>query len=479
MPQSFTASRKLLASLSLVVLLTTAYGHAQQTFIVPSGATPSISSAIAQAVSGDTIEIVPGSMLTESITLNNNNITIKGQSGNPKDCSISAQNNQFVIEIAQGNSSATVIENITIVGNTISHGININNSSPTIRNCIIQNCKFGIEINGASNPLIEKCVIKKNFPGAGLFGCGIFINAGNPTIDDCVIKKNESAFNAGGIQIEGGSPTINNCKIHNNVTTVEGGGILISNPNGRPQITDCTIRGNIAGAGGGIYVTRSSNPLFKDCKISKNIGRNKGGGAWVGNSCHAEFENCTFLKNAVSSNTGKGGGLYIADGDARLTGCDINKNACVKFGGGIYAEDSINAVQVDNCVVKNNVAGGGTGGGFYGQLRTEITLEFSKFNNNTAGDAGGGIALIRSSKSIIRFCSIKRNFAVQNGGGLYVESEDLKFYFTTITHNDAPIGGGVDADFSKVKAYDSRICLNKGGNVKGDVSARSNTVICP
>lgn len=115
--------------------------------------------------------------------------------------------------------------------------------------------------------------------------------------------------NGGGLNVGGG---------------LNGGGIY--DKNGSPTINDCTISGNIANNGGGIYSEyfieepspnggEDSSPTLTNCVINGNTAEGSGGGMSNGFHSSATLINCTFSENTAES----GGG--IASSSATLINC--------------------------------------------------------------------------------------------------------------------------------------------------------------
>jgi predicted outer membrane repeat protein len=143
---------------------------------------------------------------------------------------IDGSNSGTVVTFNYGETSASVLDGITIAdGNsTYGGGINVYNSSPTIRNCIIRD----------------------NY--AGQHGAGMYNNYGNPTLSRCIFRDNESYNDGAGIQNSGGGyVTVTNCMFLKNDAGYNGG--AISNYH-YMTITNCTFSGNEASSyGGAIY----------------------------------------------------------------------------------------------------------------------------------------------------------------------------------------------------------------------------------
>ena len=104
-------------------------------------------------------------------------------------------------------------------------------------------------------------------------GGGITLYNSSPLIKNCVIEEN-IAYNAGGIDVScNSSPIIVNSIISRNTADTDGGGLRISE-NSNPIIAHCTIVGNIAGEeggyGGGIRINSDCSPKIINTIIWDN-----------------------------------------------------------------------------------------------------------------------------------------------------------------------------------------------------------------
>ena len=102
-----------------------------------------------------------------------------------------------------------------------------------------------------------------------------------------------------------------------------GGGLY--NDGGNVTLTNCTIRGNSAGDGGGVF-----------------------------NGGTATLANCTVSGNSASNGLACGGGLYNG-GTATLTNCTVSGNSADLFGSGVYDPGT---ATLTNCTVSGNTGGG-------------------------------------------------------------------------------------------------------------------------
>ncbi len=216
----------------------------------------SIQDAINAASNADTVIVADGTYL-ETIDYGGRIITVRSANGNPENCTIDANvEGKSVVWFHNGEYSSAVLDGFTITNSesekngpldTIYHGarygagINIGSdlsssdyASPTIKNCIIRDCKGG----GANTPR----------------GGGVFIGGGSlyssPRFYNCKFLNNDSNMGGGAVYVDAkGTPAFYNC-------IMSGYSISGGTPWGRAvfvegddngaliHLTNCTIQDN-------------------------------------------------------------------------------------------------------------------------------------------------------------------------------------------------------------------------------------------
>ncbi len=168
--------------------------------------------------------------------------------------------------------------------------------------------------------------------------------------------------------------------------TEKGGGIFCE-ASSSPTITGCTISGNSAWYGGGIWC-ESASPIITNCTISGNYAW-YGGGIWAKDSSPT-ITYCTINENGVVqmfgmflAHSARGGGILCQGGSSTITNCIVSGNISDEaLGTGICCTDG--SAVITNCTISGN-----TGSGDY--------------------DLGGGITCFESSVTIIN-CVFWNNF---------------------------------------------------------------------
>ena len=313
----------------------------------PGSPFQSIQSAIDAASEGDTIVVEP-CIYHELINFQGKSITVRSE--DPSNPAVVAKTvidgealyTSAVVTFDHQEGSKAVLDGLTI-RNGWDGGIECFNSSPSVRNCVIEN-------NG--------------IPAFFLIGrSGIFCSGGSPQFLRCIVRGN-SAERGGGIHAFDSAPLIEECFFYGNATSFfapsEGGGGYFSssiNDLPGPLVRDTVFEGNWSHQGAGVYLDRVS-ARFDRCIIRKNHAVDKGGGIGAYDST-AEFLNCGIVENTGVFN---GGGLYLVNDHSNLRNCTVAFNSTFPNyftrGGGIFAIGS-NQNRLSNCVFWGNEASEG------------------------------------------------------------------------------------------------------------------------
>ncbi|MDD5010746.1 MAG: right-handed parallel beta-helix repeat-containing protein, partial [Phycisphaerae bacterium] len=252
-----------------------------------------IQSAVDEANDFDIIEVKP-SVYNENVDFKGKKIILK--SIDPNDWSVVEST---IISASNSNESAVIFgtsenANSIIAGFRItngSHGIECNDSSPIIRNCIIERNGWPDILGGGiynynASPWIINCFIVYNDAD---YGAGIYNAESNAVIHNCFISNNVANY-GGGIHNRDCSPNITNCTITNNhaYANGRGGGVFNYGPLSVSNITNCIVWDNNTGnellfwgnnPGNEIFNDNSAMPCFSYCNIKDSNGS---GNKWWG-----------------------------------------------------------------------------------------------------------------------------------------------------------------------------------------------------
>ena len=330
-----------------------------------------IQHAINEATNGDIVLVSDGIYSgsgNRNIDFKGKAITVCSENG-PEVTIINCENKGRGFHFHTGEDSNSVLDGFTITYGFIptgpdryAGGIKFSSSSPTVTNCIIQNCSAkyngGAIYCSSSGPTLRNCTIKGN-SAPGIYpdkeghtgkGGGIYCySSSNPMISNCTINEN-SAKRGGGIWCDGSSnPTIENCTIMHNHAD-RGGGIYCHNSN--LEVTHCTIEWNSTWQnGGGIYCYYAS-PTINKCKIMHNMSVTRGGGGIYCSGGSSEISNCVIAGNRSWDGSwepqgGPGGGIHSRYAAPKITNCTIVGNLG-SSGSGIYCKSD---TAIKNCIL--------------------------------------------------------------------------------------------------------------------------------
>jgi hypothetical protein len=407
-----------------VIFLLAAGGRARDIYVSWSGtnnypftnwpdAATNIQWAVNAGTNGDTVWISNGTyVLTNQITINSN-ITVAGFTNNgPVIVDGNNLNRCFLFAASRTGTLANLFITRGYI-NDCGGGAYVYGG--VVRDCIFSNNVSvgyyggGLEVNAVGQALVQRCIFIGN---TAYLGGGMYIQ-GSSILDQCRFLTNTAMSEGGGIYAGDGKSVITNCVFISNVASNRGGGVRLEN--GTSSATNpclmmfCTFASNVvlnsaSGYGGGIYVNRSW--IISNCYFSNNIATNNGGGIYL-------IEG-TVLKNSViarnrtlietSANSG-GGGIYMGGNATVVQECIIEENMAGYWGGGVF----MFASTLRNCLIRNNIASGASGG------------------------SGGGIRFSSDTIPYVCNCTIVSNYAKTYGGGIYNGVGDSYYSFVENT----------------------------------------------
>ncbi len=184
--------------------------------------------------------------------------------------------------------------------------------------------------------------------------------------------------------------------------------------------------------GGGLYMVNHGNCVLTNSIISNNSSDTGAGGLYMVCDQTARITNCSFVNNHS-----EGFSWYEANGGANVfgeTSVTVNDSRFINntsggYGGGLYAR--LSNYEVRNNTFVNNSARYG-GGAYLGSG----TLANNTFTGNTATVSGGGVYSIPNDdhNGILRNNIIDGNSAWQ-GGGMYISGRQPNLINNTIINN--------------------------------------------
>jgi hypothetical protein len=249
-------------------------------------------------------------------------------------------------------------------------------------------------------------------------GAGLYVNGSSLTVASSSIASNQAT---GGSSGPYGSAGVG-----------DGGGLYTSSNAGTPTVTGTTLSDNSAsgpsgfsrfGFGGGIYNDQVGTLTVSSCTLS---GNSAGSGGGIYNQGMATVNNSTLSGNSADS----GGGMYN-QGTATVTYSTLSGNSVLgpnSYGGGIVNQGTL---TVSNSNLSGNSAGFAAGGISNGGALTVIN---STLSGNSADYFGGGI--ITGGTLTVVNSTLSGNRAVSGfGGGLMIDFGSPLLHDTLIAGN--------------------------------------------
>jgi len=216
----------------------------------------------------------------------------------------------------------------------------------TVSNCTINGNTSGDSGGGTAWCIIDRCMLNGNSTGGG---GGMY----NGRAANSVIKNNTAVFDGGGVA---SWVKINDCIISGNRAGGQGGGITFF-----CVISNCSVIGNSAAEGGGIYrCTVSKSAVSENAAVT-------GGGVSGGT-----VNNSMINGNTAHYGGGTSGGIF--------NNCTISGNAAIYDGGGTYGS------EVRNTIVYQNGTSGGGANWSGGTFSYSCTVPMPAGGNNITND---------------------------------------------------------------------------------------------
>lgn len=322
---------------------------------VPSGMYPTIQIALAGAVDGDVIILAPGTYF-ETVNLGTLEITLRS-SGGPDVTTIDAFGLGSVITITGGQTTATVIEGLTITGGSgplRGGGININGASATIRDCRITGNFATLD------------------PGGD--GGGLFIENGDLVLEDTVFLNNQSNDVGGGAYFRTvTNVTVTNCHFEGNVS-LRGGAIAANGTNTTLLDTTFFLNGTQADTeDGGAIWSYNAFVLAYRCHFEANAVFDDGSAIFAETSSIVDVENSVFLNNVSDSNAT----IY-----SWKAGTSVDVLHSTMVGNTAAGSSCLRAFEGGAMTFHNGIIWGNTGGGV---ISGSVAATYSTIQDGYAG----------------------------------------------------------------------------------------------
>ena len=225
-------------------------------------------------------------------------------------------------------------------------------------------------------------------------------------------------------------------------------------------ITNCIFRD---GQNGALSVIDSSVYL-SNSKFENNSNEYHGGALAI-TSSYITILNNIFTNNIATGSTA-GGGVFMEDTAANISGNIFIHNSAELAGGGILSYTS--TVSFNSNLFMNNTAP--KGGGIVVLSNSNVSVTNNTFTGNNASQNGGGIDIIGEGV-VANFTgnTFEFNIAGQFGGGVNLQTSTVSFNNNLFKNNSALFGGGIEVSRnSNVSATNNTFTSNSavgGGGV--------------
>lgn len=324
---------------------------------------PTIQAGINTAVDGDTVLVQPGTYF-ENINFNGKLVAVGSLFFTTQDTSyisqtiIDANNISNAVKFENQENFNAILAGFKIIdgfSSATGGGIYINNSSPTILNCLFSlNRARGIMVIYDCSPIIKNCIFSNNF------GRGISCSwDGNPIIEGVEIIDNHSS----GIWCNHSNPVIKNTIISNNTAEDCGAGIFLNYSS--PILSNVQISNNYAvpephpdatSWGAGIYMYGISSPILVNVLIEGNTAYGPGAAISAGSDSQVTLINSTITNNFSYNQVSTYGVITSYNSNLILYDCILWDNYPIEL-------------SISNSVLStnfSNIQGGESGINIYG-----------------------------------------------------------------------------------------------------------------
>ena len=236
-------------------------------------------------------------------------------------------------------------------------------------------------------------------------------------------------------------------------------------------MVDCTISGNTALIGGGIYFGRGKASL-QSCTISGNTGVNGYYGGGIQNYDSMTLTDCIVQENAVTPvvpgfETTGGGGISNS-GVLTLNGCSIRGNRVSDSTGGGGGIRNTNDLTLNNCTIEGNRASGpGSGGGGGIWNSQSVVLNACTVRANTTDTRGGGI-ITTNSITLQNGTTFTENQAGGNGGAMHIDHAGTQTSTIDASSLSGNVAQGSGGGGSSIAHGD--VTLRNGSAVSGNTA---------
>lgn len=239
-------------------------------------------------------------------------------------------------------------------------------------------------VNSQGSITVSGCTFNDN--SASHEGGGLATEFGDVNISSCTFTNNNSIA-GGGVFTFQGRVQIESCSFISNTTTWIGGGM--ADIGSDAIITNCLFQSNKSHQGGGLYQEQTST-VITSCVFNGNIStpgvnRSGDGGAIYIHDYYLTLINCSITGNRAES----GGGIY-AYSDFAIINSTISNNVALVDGGGVFHLPRGEISTFTNTILFDNSAGG-LGSQAYPFRSTFLNFTYNDIQGSSTWDPLMGI----------------------------------------------------------------------------------------
>ncbi len=266
------------------------------------------------------------------------------------------------------------------------------------------------------------------------FGGGIYCSGSSPTISECTVTGNSADSGGGIFCTAASSPGIDNNTISDNTVTGDGGGIFCDQSS-HAAVTNNVITGNQAtdliysSNGGGIYCFESDMTISGNT-ISDNSARSNGGGIYCAFHSSTLIERNTISGNVSTNTNGGGGGVYCTSSSPLISKNGIIENSAI-YGGGVFVSYQSYPTIIDN-VLSENISYY-DGGGIKCHFKASMAVINNILADNSSGGFGGGISISDHCTSAVVLNNTVTGNTASEGGGISIRDNSSATVTNTIS----------------------------------------------
>lgn len=206
------------------------------------------------------------------------------------------------------------------------------------------NSRHVLLADSVSDFSVEHVTIIGGNADAATGGGGAHLSAASGSFSNVMILENETNGRGGGLLVDEASQIAMVAVTVADNEASSGGGIAIVGPDSTLDLTDALITQNTAANGGGVASSSAGGGSIIRSEISDNSANADGGGIYVQNGSFGQGGQLTIAatqitgNSAVSSQGGRGGGIFGFSARLDLTSVVVADNSALR-GGGLFFDD--------------------------------------------------------------------------------------------------------------------------------------------